>query len=260
MYYLRFVHLRVREGDEAAFTRFYQERVIPELAEMPGCLYAALLSPWRSETHQSLTIWSSSEAAAAYERSGVYDRLLAESASMLTDRAEWRVRLAQDPDETADPSKRSPATTTFKIESPEGAAALAQTPGVPFLRIVVVRIAHGRLDEFVTLYRQEVMPALEKVAGCRGVFLAEGIDHPMEVLSITVWDREEDSVRYEISGEFERLTARLAGTFAPRYLWGSRLGGTGGAGRPEVGSYQLVRGRRLGPLGDAEPAAEEGTE
>src|SRR5262249_46972692 len=51
--YLRFVHLQVREGQEAAFTRFYQERAIPALAATEGCLFAGLLAPWRGESHQS---------------------------------------------------------------------------------------------------------------------------------------------------------------------------------------------------------------
>ena len=77
--YLRFVHLRVREGQEGAFTRFYQERAIPALAVTEGCLFAGLLAPWRGESHQSLTIWRTAEHAAAYEERGVYRRLLAEA-------------------------------------------------------------------------------------------------------------------------------------------------------------------------------------
>ena len=65
--HLRILRLSVREGQEAAFTRFYQERVIPALAATEGCLYAGLLAPWRGEAHQSLTIWASAEHVAAYE-------------------------------------------------------------------------------------------------------------------------------------------------------------------------------------------------
>src|SRR5947207_24924 len=137
--YLRFLELRVRQGQEAAFTRFYQERVMPALADTAGCLYAGLLAPWRSESHRSLTIWATAEHASAYEAS----------------------------------------------------------------------------------------------------------DHPLEVLSITLWDREEDAVRYEMSGDFERLTARLEGTFSPVYDWRTRLGDDTSRGRADVSSYQVVRGRRL---------------
>jgi heme-degrading monooxygenase HmoA len=247
--YLRFIHLHVREGQEGTFSRFYQERILPALAETEGCLYAALLAPWRSETYQSLTIWSSPEHAAAYEEGGLYHRLLAESAPMLANTSAWRVHLSRDPTATLDPSRREPPSEGYRIETPEGAAALASPADrPPFVRIVALRVAHDRLDEFLALYRSEVIPSLETVHGCRGVFLAERVHHPMETLSITLWDREEDAVRYEMSGEFERLTRRLQGTFSPVYDWRAGLGEPAAASRPEVTSYQLVRGRRLGPL------------
>lgn len=245
--FLRFIHLHVREGQEAAFARFYQERVIAALAGTPGCLYAGLLAPWRGSAHQSLTIWSAPADATAYEESGLYDRLLAEAAPMLTGRAEWRVRLARDPLETLDAERRQPPSEGYRIENPEGTAALDQGERPPFVRIVLIRVALERLEEFVSIYREEVIPALQAVPGCRGAFLAEGTSRPMEALSITVWDREEDSVRYEMSGVVEQLTGRLAGTFAPVFGWGTRLGGSGGSSAPEVSTYELVRGSRLGP-------------
>src|SRR4051812_32317313 len=115
--YLRFLRLRVREGQEGAFTRFYQESVIPALANTPGCLFAGLLAPWRSETHQSLTIWESAEQATQYEESGLFPRLLAEASPMLSDTAEWRVRLSRDPSETIDPSRREPPSEGYQTRS-----------------------------------------------------------------------------------------------------------------------------------------------
>src|SRR6188508_3042428 len=115
--YLRFVRLRVRDGQEAAFTAFYQQRVIPALGATDGCLFVGLLAPWRSEVHQSLTIWASAEQALAYEEGGLYHQLLAEASSMLADTAEWRVRLARDPMETIDPSRREPQSEGYQTRS-----------------------------------------------------------------------------------------------------------------------------------------------
>src|SRR5688572_1389541 len=143
MMYLRLVQLRVHEGQEGAYARFYQERVIPALAATEGCLYAALLAPWRSEAHQSLTLWSSPEHATAYERSGLYDRLLAEGGPMLADRAEWRVRLSLDPQETIPPDPpRGPPSAGYSVATPGGAATLREREGgSPLVRLVVVRVS-----------------------------------------------------------------------------------------------------------------------
>jgi len=246
--FLRIVRLRVREGQEAAFTSFYQERVIPAMAETDGCLYAGLLAPWRGEGHQSLTIWESPEKAHAYEDRGLYHQLLAEATPYLSERTEWRVRLSRDPLETSDPSRREIAAEEYTVEADEGSEALESEGRAPFVRIVDLRVDPDRLAEFVSIYTGEVIPALRSQKGCRGVFLAEGAENLSSMLSITFWNREEDAVRYEMGGEFERLTERLKTTFSPLYDWRVSLGGgtESTASGLKVSSYQLVRGRRLG--------------
>jgi heme-degrading monooxygenase HmoA len=244
--YLRIVRLRVSEGREAAFTRLYQESIIPALATTPGCLYVGLLAPWRGETYQSLTIWESSERALAYEESGLYHRLLTELSPFLADRTQWRVRRARDPLETADPSRREPPSDGYEVEAETGIAMFEPSGRLTFVRIVEVRIAPGRLEDFTKAYRQQVIPALEAFDGYRGVFLALAADDPEIALSITFWSREEDAVRYEMSGEFERLSERLKDTFSPLYDWGAHVGGTPAARAAlKVSSYELVRGRPL---------------
>ncbi len=246
--FLRIVRLRVRVGEEAAFTSFYQERVIPAMAATDGCLYAALLAPWRGEEgHQSLTLWESPEKARAYEDRGLYHRLLAEAAPFLSERAEWRVRLARDPLETSDPSRRELPAEEYQVEADQGSEALESGGRPPFVRIVDLRVDPDRRADFVAIYTGEVMPALRAQKGCRGVFLAERADHPSSMLSITLWSREEDAVRYEMSGEFERLTDRLRATFSPVYDWRVSLAGEPASSALKVSSYQLVRGRKIAP-------------
>ncbi len=248
--FLRIVRFRVREGQEAAFTRFYQERVIPALAETDGCLYAGLLAPWRGDGHQSLTIWESPEKAHAYEEKGLYQRLLAEAAPFLSERTEWRIRLSRDPLETSDPSQREIASEGYTVEADQGSDSLESEGRPPFVRIVALRVDPDRLAEFVSIYTGEVLPALKAQRGCRGVFLAEGAEDPSGILSITFWNREEDAMRYEMSGEFERLTARLKTTFSPVYDWHVSLGGDSDSVSSglQVSSFQLVRGRKIGPV------------
>lgn len=260
--FLRIIRLRVREADEAAFTRFYENRVMPALETTPGCLYAGLLAPWRGgEAHQSLTIWDSAESAAAYEAKGLYHQLLREAAPFLSERTEWRIRLATDPLETQDPSRREIPSAGYNVDAESGSETLDNDKRSSFVRIVSLRVDPEHVADFIAIYRERVIPALRAVHGCRGVFLAEGAHDPNGVLSITLWNREEDAVRYEMSGLSEQLTGHLRGTISPAYDWRLTLddngygGETGGGGAGlEVSSYQLVRGRRLdADSSDAKP-------
>jgi heme-degrading monooxygenase HmoA len=239
--YMRFVHLQVREGAEAQFDAFYRERVIPAMRSTPGCRFAGLLTPWRGgDAHQSLTIWDTPEEAAGYEESPLFRQLSREAEPLLSAKAEWRVRLGKDPLATIDPSDRVIPSTGYVVEGGVG-TDMPEGRRPVFVRILSVRIDPERLREFIDLYAQHVVPTLKQRPGCRGVLLAEGAEHPDGFLSITLWDREEDAVRYETSGEPERLTARLKATFSPLYDWRLTLGDLDPrAAAPQVASYHLV--------------------
>jgi len=247
--YLRFVRLHLRPETEREFSDFYRERVIPALEQTPGCLFAALLRPWRGEAHKSLTLWKSPEHAQAYEEGGLYHRLLREAEPFLSNATVWRVRLAQDPLETSDPSRREIPPEGYEVETGDAPGAGDEADAAIFLRVVSIQVDPDRLQDFVRLYHDEVLPVLRAVPGCRGALLAEGVEHRASFLSITLWDREEDAVRYEISGEFERLTHRLRETFSPVYDWKLRLGEApaGRARALDVASYHLAAGKRLSP-------------
>jgi heme-degrading monooxygenase HmoA len=253
--YLRFIRLVVREGAEPEFQAFYRGRVIPALQSVPGCVFAGLLIPWRSEEHRSITLWRSGEDARAYEQSGLYHQLLAESLPYLSSRTVWRARLGDDPLVTMDPALAAAGGREIPPEGyelgPEG-GDLGDLQRRAFVRIVALRAAPGKRDELAALYRDVVLPALQETTGCLGAHFAEGARDPDEVLSITVWDREESAPRYEMSGEFERLRRRLSPALAATALWQVTLGeGRGDRQRADVASYHLVHGRRL--AGDDDP-------
>ena len=250
--YLRFIRLVVREGSEPAFQKFYRGRVIPSLAEVPGCLYAALLTPWRSEEHRSLTLWRSAEDAAAYEASGLYHDLLRETSPLLSGRTVWRARLTSDPLETQGPDdqelggKEIPPEG-YELGDGEADPLLERVARSVFVRVVAVHIAPQHTAEFRTIFHEQVIPALRKVPGCLGALLAEGANDRNEALSITIWDREESATRYEMSGEFERLTRRLESTLSQLSQWHLTLGERGAEKEraPEVASYHLVHSRTI---------------
>lgn len=244
--YLRFVRLAVREGSEAAFQRFYRERVQLALAEVPGCLFAGLLAPWRSDEHRSLTLWRAAEDAAAYEASGLFRDLARESEPFLTRRAVWRVRLAEESagDETVAAAPAAPVPREgFEIAAGDSPDRLGESAGSFYVRVVSLRLDPAARGEFERLYREAILPAVHEFAGCLGAFLAEGAAN--EALSITVWEREEQATRYEMSGEFERLTRRIEKTFSPHLAWRVQLADGDRVNRPapEVATFHLVLAR-----------------
>ena len=116
-----------------------------------------------------------------------------------------------------------------------------------FVRVVAIHIRPERRKEFEEIYTQRVLPAMQAAPGCVGIFLAESSQEQNEALSITVWEREENAVRYEIGGEYDRLVQEIRPTLSPLSQWQLTLG----EGDPEnrrgagVATYHLVHGRKL---------------
>ncbi len=248
--YLRFVRLLVREGSEGQFADFYREKIIPALRATDGCRFAGLLTPWRGgDGHRSLTIWESPAKAQAYEEGGLYAHLLRLAEPMLSKRTEWRLQLGKDPLATIDPANRVISSDGYVVEASDSVEGIPAGERSLFVRILSVRVDLDQLKEFLELYAHYAIPMLQMQPGCRGVLLAEGVEHPDGILSITLWDREEDAVRYESSGEPERLTEKLKMTFSPIYDWRVTLveGHDARAAAPRVASYHLVQAQKLGP-------------
>lgn len=250
--YVRFVRLPVEVGKEAAFAAWYRDRVIPALGGAQGCLFAGLLTPWQGDEHRSLTIWRTSGAAGAYERSGLYRELLAEAEPMLARRIDWLERPPDDEERTGEVSEariRELPPEGFVVDAGDGAAArLGSEIETAFVRMVSVRVAPDRIGEFVSAYSNRILPAVRRQAGFRGGLLAEEAGDEGGFLSITLWEREQDALRYETSGEFAALTDSVKETFSPIYSFASALSGSGEDPLrqiPKVSSYRLVMGKRL---------------
>ncbi len=248
--FMRFVHLKVTEDTFWDTLKFYEGKVIPTLQATEGCLFASLLQPTiEMKECVSMTIWASQEYAEAYEASGVYDRLLDESDEAMAERTEWRAKLTGDRI-NAPPPIYDPEVEGFPVEVAGDTAALeADVSRHLFLRIVAVRIDPVRFHELRQRYDQELVPALLETPGCRAAFLVEGIKARTRALSVTVWDSEEDAVRYELSGRFDELVGKISEFFSGLYQWKLSLSSSG-SGRVsgnelEVSGYNIVTGRRL---------------
>ena len=250
--FLRLVNLKVKEGRLSDFAHFYEERTIPALQEVKGCLYASLLKPTDDDVEcVSMTMWRKREDVDAYEKSGLYDELLDEMDDMMAEVVEWKVassgqskrdlHLLQDPDVEAYPVEVAGI----------GEVVDADVSRHFFVRLVSARIQTGRFDELKERYDQEVKPILMATKGCRAVFLVENTKTQARALSVTVWDNEEAAIRFELSGVFDEVTARVSEFFSGLYQWRLSLSPAEErrsiSGKDlDVRSFQVVTGKRMG--------------
>jgi heme-degrading monooxygenase HmoA len=249
--FMRIVNLKVKQGKQGELARFYEDRVIPALEESKGCLYAALLQPADDDQECiSMTFWRSREAAEAYEKSGLFDELLDESDDFLAEVSEGRVQSSAGSAGTHS-ALQDPEVEAYPVEvSAVGEVVDAVGPHRFFVRIVSARVEAGRFEDLKKRYDEEIKPALMATKGCRAVFLVENVKRRSRVLSVTIWDSEEDAIRYELSGAFDQLTAKVSEFFSGLYQWKLSLSSTDGAetvtGKHlDVRGFQVVTGRNL---------------
>ena len=249
--YMRFVRLILAREKIAEFREFYDSRVIPALQATDGCLFASLLQTTdKDDESVSLTLWTSEEAAVAYESSGLYDELLDASDKYFAEVSEWRAHLTGDPNP---PAKRlqDPEVETFPVEIAALAGTMdGQAPPRLYVRLVALRVEAGRFQDLRERYNAEIVPALLATPGCRAVFLAEGFHTRSRALSVTIWDSEEHAVRYEMSGAFDQMIGRISEFFSGLYQWKlsltpSREGSPISGQDVKVVGYRVVTGRRM---------------
>jgi heme-degrading monooxygenase HmoA len=249
--FMRIVNLKVKEGLMPDFARFYEEHVVPALQESGGCLYASLLQPSGDDQEcVSMTWWRNKEAAEAYENSGRYDKLLDDSDHLLAEVSEGRVQSsAKSPG--AFPALQDPDVEAYPVEvAAVGEVVDAVGPHKFFVRIVSARVEADRFDELKKRYDEEIKPAMMATKGCRAVFLVENVRRRSRALSVTVWDCEEDAIRYELSGAFDEHVSKVSEFFSGLYQWKLSLsptddGATVTGKHLDVKGFQVVTGHRL---------------
>ena len=250
--HMRFVRLKIKEDKVWDAQKFYEERVIPQLEQIDGCLFASLLQGTiHGDDYISMTVWTSAETAEAYEHGGLFDRLLDESDELLQEAEEWVTDLPGAGDAVIF-SGLEPEVEAWDVAGNADEQVLERVgEGRVFVRMVAVRLRRGALGEFERRFEEEVRPTLAKTPGFLGAFLVAGAGDATRVLSVTMWAREEDAVRYGLSGEFERLTLHLKDTFSDLYQWSIALSGDSASTTRSssrglgVEGYQLVVGRKL---------------
>jgi heme-degrading monooxygenase HmoA len=219
--YMRLVQAKIKPDKLSELRQHYDQKAIPALKKMPGCVYACLMhSVQHPDESISLTLWETQQYADAYEQSGVFQQLLHEAQPFLAEASEWKIQLSEELKLEYLPVPEEPvvksytvAATTKEQNSPQARTAFL------YLRIVSPKIMPEKLEEFKRLYNEEIIPVLRTVKGCRYAYLTEGVKDNSEVISITLWDSKEDAENYERSGLFNKLTEKVKHTFSELYQW-----------------------------------------
>jgi len=220
--FMRLVQVKINPEKIFEFERAYEGKIIPELQRTRGCVYAGLVQSLEDQTDGlSLTLWDSQTDAEAYEKSGIYEQLVEVSRPFFSDASEWKIQLSEDLELQYGPVSADPVVKAYDADVPSGShrGLVRGNMGQMYLRIVSMRINPERIHEFVEIYEQEIIPALRKVDGCYDAYLAEGVRERNEILSITIWNNVEHAKAYELTGEFDKLKAKVQHTFSNLTLW-----------------------------------------
>lgn len=250
--FMRFVRIEVKPEKMRGFRQFYEERIVPALKDTEGCLFATLIQQTvRPEELISLTLWDSPGAAEAYEQSGLFQKLTAEAAPFLSGSVEWKVQLSEELTYEFQEERKGPEVEAFRVRTADSEPPFPDQQGSRlYVRLVAAKISQGKSKELQERYREQILPALRAVKGFKGGFLAEGLRDPGDWMSITIWDREEDAIRYELSGLFEELADKVSDLISSTHQWRMSLTSAERAGRATsvdltVSGYQVVTGKKL---------------
>jgi quinol monooxygenase YgiN len=223
--YLRFVEVKVRPESIPEVRKLYENKVIPALQGVEGCLYASLV---RAEHHVdecvSMTLWRRREDAEVYERSGLFQQLMNEGKPFLSGASEWKIALSEDFTVAYEAVTEEPVISAYELPQLDAAVVLSDKSFASlYVRIVSPQLRAGQLDEFKRIYTAEILPALRHVKGCRYVYLMDNLKKTNEVISLSIWDRRQDAEAYEGSGLFQELVAKVEHTFAEVHQWKMQL-------------------------------------
>lgn len=250
---IRLVQMRIKPDRIAEFQRLYEEVMLPVLERMDGCRYAALIQNiLRAGEGSSLTLWDSAEHADAYERSGAFDRLLAQSKPFFAEGDEWKLQLTDDAQLQFTPVVQEPVVKSYSNPTPpEKHPPPGHQSSFMFLRMVKMIVRPGMDDEFKRVYEESVQPELLQLPGCRSAYVVHDLETENEWISLTIWDRKEDADRHEEGGSSARLRARLAPMLSGLYQW--KLGMEKDLGKQAITSedvavsgYRVLIGKRFG--------------
>jgi quinol monooxygenase YgiN len=80
-------------------------------------------------------------------------------------------------------------------------------------RVVSNQIQPGKMDEWLALIRESIVPALKGQDGFRGFVVLVGREHDKSI-GYSMWDSATDLAASETSGNYQQQIAKLGGVLA----------------------------------------------
>lgn len=219
--YMRLVRIKAKMDMLTELVSLYETKVIPSLERVHGCRYAGMMqSVHHPDQCLSLTFWNSRTDVEAYEQGDVFASLLDESKPYFLESSEFQIRLSENLTLECAPVPEEPVVSTMPVTAKSSSnTRQLQAGGARWLRTVALKIRQGKMEEFRQMYVEQVIPALREVEGCRYIYLTENPEKPNEVISITSWESEQDAMRYEQSGWFQKLLESQKHLLSDLYQW-----------------------------------------
>jgi len=250
--YMRLLKIQVKSDKKDILHSFYDAIVINELQKIEGCLFAGLLQR-NDESNEwiSLTLWDSRENADAYQKSGLYKKLLDQAKPFLEESSEWKVQLSENLELEYLPEGEEPDLEQFTVTVHERTKqGMIKQHSKMYVRIVSHILQKNKIGEFRDIYQESIVPALRETEGCCYAYLIESMRQDNEVISVTIWDRIEDAQNYEKSGKFDELINILRPTFSQFYQWKMALDNSTEkkvrtSEDMRIKDYQVVTGKNL---------------
>lgn len=219
--YMRLVQAKSKPGLSLKIQQVYDEKIIPQLRKMPGCLCSCLI---QNESHIdegiSMTLWDSQIHAEAYEQSGLFQKLLDEVKPYLSDSSEWKIQLSKELQLEYQPVPDEPVLKAYTSFVQSDSKIVSESElSLMHVRILSLKIKAGKMEEFGKIYEEKILPALRGVKGCQYAFMTKSMQEETEALSVTIWNSKEDAINYESSELFNELLDTSKDTFLELFQW-----------------------------------------
>ena len=78
-----------------------------------------------------------------------------------------------------------------------------------YARLTFIEIDPKDAKEVITVYSNEIVPAVRKFKGLRDVLLLEPTDEKGQFISLTTWNSKADADEYENSGTYRQLVDKM---------------------------------------------------